>query len=240
MSGIIEHCGAFRQIYRGRHVGHGAKHTMNSGDALRHELAQRRRRGCLGCLIQPALALLGGGALLYLICILLAPWNFYFGGHFHPVPGWTGRGWMHSSDVGGDYFLFVRFEPTVPGYRKSPISGNGFLCSPKGEKFRLRFGGSMPRNHGTDLRGVPIHLYFYGWTGLQLAADRRPRFDLFGSFGDSELTMDDHGSLAIAFRPDGTLYGPRDHRSGKPENSHVTLSEDSSWVPSTACPAIPK
>jgi hypothetical protein len=213
---------------------------MNGGDALRHELAQRRRRGCLGCLIQPALALLGGGALLYLICILLAPWNFYFGGHFHPVPGWTGRGWMHSSDVGGDYFLFVRFEPTVPGYRKSPISGNGFLCSPKGEKFRLRFGGSMPRNHGTDLRGVPIHLYFYGWTGLQLAADRRPRFDLFGSFGDSELTMDDHGSLAIAFRPDGTLYGPRDHRSGKPENAHVTLSEDSSWVPSTACPAIPK
>jgi hypothetical protein len=63
---------------------------------------------------------LGGGALLYLIFILLAPWNFYFGGHFHLVPGWTGQGWMHSSAAGGNYFLLVRFEPTVPGYRKSP------------------------------------------------------------------------------------------------------------------------
>jgi len=213
---------------------------MTSGDALRYELAQRRRRGCLGCLIQPALVLLCGGALMYLIFILLAPWNFYFGGHFHPVPAWTGQGWMHSSAVGGDYFLFVRFEPTVPGYRKSPINGNAFLCTPKGEKFRLRFGGSMPRSHGTDLRGVPIHLYFYSGTGLQLSPDRRPSFDLYGTFGDSELIMEDQGSLASAFRSDGTLYGPRDHRSGKQENSHVTLREDPSWVSSPACPVMPK
>ena len=213
---------------------------MIRNEALRRELAQRRLRGCLGCLVQPTLALLGGGVLLYLICLLLAPWNFYFGGHFHLVPGWTGQGWMHSSAAGGDYFLFVRFEPTVPGYRKSPINGNAFLCTPRGEKFRLHFGGSMPRGHGTDLRGVPIHLYFYKWAALQLSPDRHPSFDLYGTFGDSELIMEDHGSLSSAFRPDGTLYGPRDHRSGKPANSHVTLSEDSSWVPTIACPAIPK
>ncbi len=212
---------------------------MSSRDALRDELAQRRRRGCLGCLIQPALALLGGGALMYLIYILLAPWNFYFGGHFHPVPGWTGRGWIHSS-AGGSYFLLVRFEPTVPGYRKSPIKGNAFLCTPKGEKFRLHFGGDMPRHHGTDLRGVPIHLYFYRWTGFQLSADRRPSFDLYGTFGDSQLMMDDRGSLARAFRPDGTLHVPRDQVSWKQESSHITLSEDPSWVASTACPVMPK
>jgi hypothetical protein len=213
---------------------------MSSRDALRDELAQRRRRGCLGCLIQPALVLLCGGALMYLIFILLAPWNFYFGGHFHPVPGWTGKGWMHSSAAGGNYFLLVRFEPTVPGYRKSPITGNAFLCTPKGEKFRLRFGGGMPSSHGTDLRGVPIHLYFYGWPGLQLSPDRRPSFDLYGTFGDSELIMEDRGSLARAFRSDGTLYGPRGPRSWEQESSHITFREDPSWVASTACPVIPK
>src|SRR5215471_4603892 len=141
---------------------------MRSGDTFRDELAQRRRRSCLGCLIQPALALLGGGALLYLILMLLAPWNFYFGGHF-------------------------------------------------------------PRGHGTDLLGVPIHLYFYNWTALQVSPDRRPRFDLYGTFGDSELIMEDKGSLSSAFRPDGTLYGPQDHRSRRQENSRVTLREDPSW-----------
>ncbi len=213
---------------------------MSRGDALRHELSQRRSRGCLGCLIQLPLALLGAGALTYLMFILLAPWNFYFGGRFHLVPGWTGQGWMRSKAAGGDYFLLVRFEPTMPGYRKSPISGNAFLCTPAGEKFRLRFGGDMPRSHGADLRGVPIHLYFYRWTGLQPSRERRPSFDLYGTFGDSELTMEDQGSLAGAFRPDGALYGPRDHRSGKQENSHVTLKEDPSWISSTACPVVPK
>ncbi len=213
---------------------------MSSRDALRDELAQRRRRGCLGCLIQPALALLFGSALMYLIYIVLAPWNFYFGGHFHPVPGWTGKGWMHSSAAGGNYFLLVRFEPTVPGYRKSPIAGNAFLCTPKGEKFRLHFGGDMPRRHGTDLRGVPIHLYFYRWPVFQLSPDRRPSFDLYGTFGDSELTMEDRGSLARAFRSDGTLYVPRDYPSWKQESSHINLKEDPSWVAGTACPVLPK
>jgi len=178
--------------------------------------------------------------LLYLLLVFLAPWNFYFGGHFHPVPGWTGKGWMHSSAAGGDYFLLVRFEPTMPGYRKSPISGNAYLCTPRGQKFRLRFGGNMPRDHGTDLRGVPIHLYLYNWRPLKLSADHRPRFDLYGTFGDSELSMEDRGSLGSAFRPDGAPYGPREHWSGKQANSHVLLKEDPSWISSTSCPVLPK
>ena len=44
---------------------------MSNSDTLRDELAQHRRRGCLGCLIQPALALLCGSAVMYLIFILL-------------------------------------------------------------------------------------------------------------------------------------------------------------------------
>lgn len=203
--------------------------------------ARPRKRGCMGCLVQSAIALVLGGGLLFLILALLAPWNFYFGGHFHVVPGWTGRGWMHSISAGGNYYFWLRFEPTTPGYRKSPLKGLAFLCTPKGEKFRLHFGGDMPRSHGTDLRGVPIHLYLYNWPLLaQFVGDRRPQLDLYGSFGNSELTLEDRGSLARAFRPDGTLYRLGEHRAWKQESTSVTLQEDSSWVLNPSCPAAMK
>jgi hypothetical protein len=204
--------------------------------------ASARRRGCTGCLAQTALGLAFGCTVLYLIYALLAPWNFYFGGHFHLVPGWTGRGWMHSTAAGGDYYLCVRFEPTTPGYRKSPLQGVAYLCTPRGEKFRLHFGGGMPPNHGTDLRGFPIHLYMNNWAlGAQFTGDRRPQLDLYGTFGDSQLILEDRGSLARAFRPDGTLHEPRDrNRPWQQESAHVTLQEDSSWGLSTSCPATPK
>lgn len=202
-------------------------------------LTRPRRHGCAGCLAQSALALAGGCALIYLLFALLAPWNFYFGGHFHLVPGWTGRGWMRSA-AGGNYYLWVSFTPTTPGYRKSPLKGTAFLCTPRGEKFRLHFGGSLPAKHGADLRGVPIHLYLYNWPLLDLSGDRRPSFDLYGTFGNSELILEDQGSLARAFRPDGTLHVPRDRVPWKQESARVTLEEDSSWAFSPSCPASPK
>ena len=179
---------------------------------------------------------------MYALFALLAPWNFYFGGHFHLVPGWTGRGWIHSSAAGGDYYLWVSFTPTTPGYRKSPLQGTAFLCTPRGEGIRLRFSGSMPRNHGTDLRGVPIHLYMANSSlAAQFDGDRRPHLDFYGTFGNSQLTMEDRGSLARAFRPDGTLYGPRDrNRPWKQESTPVTLDEYGSWTVSHSCPAVPK
>jgi hypothetical protein len=201
--------------------------------------ARPRRFGCAGCLAQSALALAGGCALIYLLYALLAPWNFYFGGHFHLVPGWTGRGWMRSA-AGRNYHLWLRFTPTTPGYLKSPLKGTGFLCTPRGEKFRLNFGGSIAAKHGADLRGVPIHLYLYNWplTG-QFLGDRGPRLDLYGTFGNSELTLEDRGSLARAFRPDGTLHVPRDQVPWKQESARVTLEEDSSWTFIPSCPAPP-
>src|SRR5690349_5371652 len=180
----------------------------------------------MGCLAQSALALAGGGVLIYVLYALLAPWNFYFGGHFHFVPGWTGRGWMSSAD-GRKYHLWLRFEPTTPGYHKSPLTGIAFLCTPRGEKFRLHFGSDMPRQHGKDLRGVPLHLYLYNWPLFGVSANRRPSFDLYGSFGNSELVLDDQGGLARAFRRDGSLHVARDRVPWKQESAHVTLLEDS-------------
>ena len=206
-----------------------------------NNLAEARRRGCIGCLGQTALGLAFGCAVLYVIYALLAPWNFYFGGHFHFVPGWSGRGPMHATAAGGDYYLWVRFTPTTPGYRKSPLSGVAYLCTPRGQKFRLRFGGSLPRSHGADLRGVPIHLYLDNWgLSAQFTGDRRPKLDLYGTFGDSKMTLEDRGSLARAFRPDGTLHQPRDRTPWQQESAHVTLQEDSSWDFTTSCPATLK
>lgn len=202
--------------------------------------ARPRRRGCAGCLLQCTVVLLGGCLLIYGLTAVLAPWNFYFGGHFHTIPGWTGRGWIHSG--GHDYFLSITFTPTIPGYRKSPIKGTGFLCTPRGQKFRLHFGGEMPRRHGTDLRGVPLHLYFYNWPLFaNFVGDRRPSFDLYGTFGTSQLVMEDRGSLARAFRPDATLYASQDRsRPQHPESVRVTLQEDASWISSSSCPAAPE
>ena len=103
----------------------------------------------------------------------------------------------------------------------------------------MNFGGSMPRNHGTDLRGVPIHLYLYNWPALTggFLADRRPSLDLYGSFGDGELVMEDRGSLARAFKPDGTLYGPKDRGPRGKEDLHVTFQETSVWGSAPACSA---
>jgi hypothetical protein len=201
--------------------------------------ARPRRYGCAGCLAQSALALAGGCALIYLLYALLAPWNFYFGGHLHLVPGWTGRGWMRSA-AGRNYYLWLRFTPTTPGYRKSPLQGTAFLCTPRREKFRLNFGGGIAAKHGADLRGVPIHLYLYNWPLLgRFSGDRRPSLDLYGTFGNSELTLEDRGSLARAFRPDGALHVPRDQVPWKQESARVTLEEDSSWTFIPSCPAPP-
>ena len=193
-----------------------------------------RRRGGL---TQIVLVLVAGCALLYLLLLVLAPWNFYLGGHFHVVPGWTGQGWLRSDAAGGTYHLWLSFTPTTPRYRRSPLKGVAYLCSPRGELFRLRFGGDMPRNHGTDLRGLPIHLYMTNWSAAaQFAGDRRPALDLYGTFGDSTLILQDKGSLARAFRSDGTLSAVGDQHSWQQPSTAVTLQE-SGWTWRPACKA---
>ena len=100
----------------------------------------------------------------------------------------------------------------------------------------------MPRNHGSDLRGVPIHLYFFNWPVFaNVLGDRRPSFDLYGAFGNSELVMDDRGSLTRAFRADGTLHGPHDHQPWEQPRTQVTVRENSAWwVFNPSCPAAPE
>jgi hypothetical protein len=96
----------------------------------------------------------------------------------------------------------------------------------------------MPRHFGINSVGKPIHLYMFYWPRFypQFHLERRPRINLYGTWGDSELLMDDHKSLLSAFLPDGTLYtGPvRDQPLGK-EEIHVTLREGSYSDFDSAC-----
>jgi hypothetical protein len=195
----------------------------------------RKRVGCLGTILG---LLILGIALTAGLSALFAPWNFYFGGHFHWTPGWQGTARIQSTTLGGEYFMWIRLNPQIPGYQKSPLRGIAYLCTPRGERFRLYLGGDMPRNHGTDLTGVPLHLYLSRrW---QFSGDTRPHIDLYGSFGHSELIVEDRGSLGRAFKPDGTLYAPSDRGRSQGENVQITFKESTPWTLGPSCPAIAK
>lgn len=195
----------------------------------------RRRRGCFGCLVPVLGIFILAGLGVMGMNALLAPWNYTMGGHFHWFPGWQGSGRMHTTTSGGDYGMWLIMNPTIPGYRKSPIRGLAILCSPHGERYRLNFGGDMPRDHGTDLTGVPLHLYMHQYTvRTRLSGDLRPHLDLYGAFGDRELTMDDHGSLARAFNADGTL-GNGHPREPRTETVKVVFHEAHQWTLGPSC-----
>ncbi|HVO46102.1 MAG TPA: hypothetical protein VMT29_07165 [Steroidobacteraceae bacterium] len=194
----------------------------------------RKRVGCLGGVLR---ALLFGVALFYVLCALLAPWNFYFGGHLHLIPGWQGGGWLRTTTSGGDYYLWIRLNPTTPGQRKSPLQGVAYLCTPHQERFRLKLYGSILQSHGTDLTGVPLHLYMHPRAGFfQISAHNDPVIDLYGSFGDARFVAEDRSSLARAFNPDGTLYKHDQKERHRSENVTVTFLEGSPWTISPDCP----
>ena len=183
--------------------------------------------GCLPILL--GLAILGivlfGG-----LQALLAPWNFWLGGHFHWWPGWQGYGEMHTRLSGGDYTMLLRLDPTIPGYRKSPLHGTAWLCTPRGERIQLYVNGDMPRRHGRDLTGVPLHLYMNHYFGAaRFTGDTRPSIALWGSFGDRVLTVDDSGSIAGAFNPDGTVRARGQRAVERQENVRLILRESTSW-----------
>jgi hypothetical protein len=196
----------------------------------------RPRRGCLGCLGKTVLVL---ALLLVAAAVLdavLAPYNHYLGGHFHWMPGWQGLARIHTASSGGDYVMEISFQPTIPGYRKSPLQGTVYLCTPRNERFSLKMAGSMPRHHGTDLTGVPLHLYMdnYYKISARLGHDWRPELDLYGSFGNHTLAVDDHASIAHAFNPDGTL-GSGKWQAARTEALHFVFHEGVPWILRPSC-----
>jgi hypothetical protein len=133
----------------------------------------------------------------------------------------------------------MRLTAQTPGRLKSPLRGVAYSCTPQGERFNLTFSGEMPRDHGTDLTGVPLHFYMnHRMLFWQLGNDERPSLQFRGSFGDSQLILDDLGSLAKAFRPDGSLYPRGDGTHRQSQNVRVTLKESTLWTTGPTCSAL--
>ncbi len=198
------------------------------------------RLGCLGRIL--ALLVLGAVAIL-LIDAAFAPWAFFLGGRFHPLAFWQGWGRVHSA-AGADYALFVRMWPTPGGRRGYPsVTGTADLCTPRGERFSLRLGGSFldKRSWRLDSDQRSMYLYMHARPGFSFffATDRRPRFELHGAWHNPDLVMDDHGTLSAAFLPDGHVYlGPSRNQPPARGSATVTLRAGSHSEFDAACRAL--
>ena len=199
----------------------------------------RRRKPLFGQLIRLVLVFALVGAFMLLVTAVFAPWGYYLGGHFHPLPYWQGLGRAHVASAGGDYILFARIEPSSKSskmYLSASLGGVAYLCTPKGERYRLSLGGSMPKHLPMNTTGQPVYLYMSKvplWAGSGNDA-RRPSINFYGSWADRELPLDDHKSISSAFLPDGTLFRGSVHPPGK-EVAHVTLKEGSYSEFEAAC-----
>ncbi len=173
-----------------------------------------RRKGGLGMDLLLLLAILG------FVCLLpsfFTPWAYYLGGHFHLIPYWQGWGRVRVESAGGDYVLYVQMEPSTRGSRILPssnLTGIAYLCTPAGERLRLRLGGSMPFRLNLITTGEPIHLYMsntLAWNH-NFTGDHRPNLDFYGNWKDRAIEMDDRRSLSTSFLPDGTVYRNHDRQ----------------------------
>jgi hypothetical protein len=82
-------------------------------------------------------------------------------------------------------------------------------------------------NLSTD--GEPVHLYMHYWPwNANFIADHNPSLDLRGNWRNPNLVMDDQGSIAKAFLPDGTVrHGSNSGRPTPPEVVPLALSQGS-------------
>ena len=176
-------------------------------------LPRRPRFGCLGCLTQITLVFLLAGVVITAAQWILYPWAFQLGGRSHLLPYWYGIARVRA--VSGEYVLSVWLSPTSPprlGPRVPHVTGDGYLCTPRGERIPLRVYGSMPDASNTDTNGKRVRLEVYRrpwYWSLAGNWDRRPRLELQGRWENPDLVMNDGGGFAAAFLPDGRVYdGP--------------------------------
>jgi hypothetical protein len=188
------------------------------------------------------LVLVASAILLTAMTGLFYPWAFYLGGKFHIMPFWQGWGRMHSK--GGDYLVWVQFEPTPRGskmYLETNLTGRAFVCTPRGERLPMHLGGGMRKHLNLSTDGEAIHLYMNYWPlGFGgFVTDHRPSLQFRGHWQNPNLLMDDHGSVANAFEPDGTVY--RGHSPNRPYSTEavpITFMQRSSSEFDQACAAM--
>ena len=200
----------------------------------------RKPQSCLGC-IGSLLGISALAAIVYLLTLaIIAPWMYFLGGSFHLLPFWQGWGKLHSSS--GDFVLYVLLsEPQNSRLGYMYISGTAELCTPHGETFHaMHVIASFGSGHfglNSEHQPMALNIYNYGAFG-SFKTDHRPRFDLYGSWQGPDLVLEDHGSLASAFLPDGEAYlGPEANQPAAGDNLAITLVPGSVSAFKAACSA---
>jgi hypothetical protein len=197
------------------------------------------RRAGHGCIVQVLAALAFGAVVWIAIYAVFMPWAFYMGGRFHIVPQWTGWGRMHSN-LAGDYILYVQLSPSSAsshtGHAVPHISGQGYLCTPVGYRYRLRLGGDFGKPSGTDLQGKPAYLYMNNYTAF--SSSTAPSLEFRGKWNNPDLVLDDQGSITRAFDPGGTLVTNHHMRPYIQEVVPITLHQGNWSDFQAACSAM--
>ncbi|HSP05867.1 MAG TPA: hypothetical protein VLR94_01760 [Acidobacteriota bacterium] len=194
------------------------------------------RLGCLGNLTRLILVVAGVGVLLLLATAVFAPWGFFLGGKFHLLPYWQGWGRLHSR-ISGDYVVYVRLQPGTGSRLSTALDGEGYICTPRGERIRLTLSGGMRRhlNLSTDREAITLSMHHRP----TFSGETRPRIELRGRWQNPNLVMNDDGSISRSFEPDGSVYlGHDPSRPYRLEVVSITLTEGSYSQFESACAAI--
>lgn len=159
---------------------------------------------------------------------VVAPWSFRIGGRFTPTAVWDGVGRLRDS-AGNTYGLYVRFYPWLRGGAtrignaprpRLSLRGRAQVCTAIGTRYPFTLSGEMD---GAWLRtdGAETHLSFAEPKNSGL----RRHFSLHGVWNGPDLPLDDHKSMFMYFRHDGTLTPSGSYTSPVPEkHATVTLS----------------
>jgi len=187
-----------------------------------------KRRGCLGCFGGLAFAV----ALALGLYALTVPWAFHIGGRWTPTTAWSGVGRLRDGN-GNRYGLYLQFYPDVPSYGRR---GGSVITGPSHPtpQSALRGQASVCTAQGTIVP-FDVHGYLYGawseiegneidfWLAEPGKQKLRRHFELHGAFHGAGLPLDDHKTMLMYFRPDGTLTPAPSYTSPVPEK-HATVT----------------
>jgi hypothetical protein len=155
-----------------------------------------------------------------------------------PAPVWRGTGVLHSVD-GAAYplYLKLRFERKhegLPTSGKTNLIGTATVCTPQKNRYDLDVTGSVDAWWAQNGKNVILY--------LRTERDSNPKlyFLLYGSWRGPELVLEDRGTLANSFNPDGTArIAPQTHPHAA-KNSEIILQHGDKSVLDAACPEGPE
>jgi hypothetical protein len=186
----------------------------------------------MGCLPGLILLLVLGPLLVSVIDLAFAPWIYRVGGRTRLLPVWSGIGFAETPH--GRYQVGLSFSPSPSGSRILPganILGSGYVCTPSGHRYSLKFIGGASGRIWNDMDGHSFRLSAYHRPFFaDFGGDRRPRLEFSGAWAGPNLQMNDEGSLSQAFLADGSLNAkPGGGSHVKDGAVPITFTETSWW-----------